>query len=154
MKIGDKIKAIRTMRGLTQRQLGELCDPPIHEVQIRKYERGEVTPKMQNASRIAVALEVPISELLGDSLEPIEYEARTEHYSPFLKYLGSLGYQIYADRDSKAFGSGTICNVNGGYIITSPNGEETRFSSDQFKSFEKAIADSVDYQVWQQNHKK
>ena len=65
MTIGERIKALRIKQGLTQRQLGEMCDPPIHEVQLRKYERGEVTPKMQNACRIANALKVPVSELLA-----------------------------------------------------------------------------------------
>ena len=154
MTIGERIKALRIKQGLTQRQLGEMCDPPIHEVQLRKYERVEVTPKMQNACRIANALKVPVSELLGESLEAIEYEARTEHYSPFMKYLGSLGYQIYSDRDSKSFGDETIYVPNGGYSVSSPNGERTVFTSEQFRAFEKAIADSVDYQVWQQNHRK
>ena len=39
-------------------------------------------------------------------------------------------------------------------VILSKGQDRTVFTSDQFKSFEKAIADSVDYQVWQQNHKK
>ncbi len=154
MTVGEKIKAIRIKQGLTQRQLGEMCDPPIHEVQLRKYERGEVTPKMQNTCRIATALKVPVSELLGENLEVMEYEAKTEHYSPFMKYLGSLDYQIYTDRDSKPFGEATVHIPNGGFVVVSPNGERTVFTSEQFKAFEKAIADSVDYQVWQQNHKK
>ena len=63
MTISEKIKAIRKERGLTQKQFGDLCG--IHEVQIRKYERGEVTPKMENIKKIADGLGVPPSDLIG-----------------------------------------------------------------------------------------
>ena len=43
METGKKIKLIKTMRGLTQKQLGELSG--IHEVAIRKYELGKNLPK-------------------------------------------------------------------------------------------------------------
>ena len=63
MTISEKIKAIRKERGLTQKQFGDLCG--IHEVQIRKYERGEVTPKMESIKKIADGLGVPPSDLIG-----------------------------------------------------------------------------------------
>lgn len=63
MTISEKIKAIRKERGLTQKQFGDLCG--IHEVQIRKYERGEVTPKMENIKKIADGLGVHPSDLIG-----------------------------------------------------------------------------------------
>lgn len=63
MTIAEKIKAIRKERGLTQKQFGDLCG--IHEVQIRKYERGEVTPKMETIKKIADGLGVHPSDLIG-----------------------------------------------------------------------------------------
>lgn len=154
MTIGEKIKMLRNERGLSQKGLGDLCDPTIHEVQIRKYERGEVTPKMQNTIRIANALGVSLSELLGDDLEAAEYETRTEHYSPFMKYVGSLGYRIFSDRDPKPFGKLTMYVPNDGVLVVAPNGDEIPFTSEQFKQFEKAICDSVEFQIWQQHNKK
>lgn len=151
-EIGNRIRTARKEAGLKQKELAEIIG--VSESRISQYENGSQRPRVDTIQKIADGLGITPTELLGDSLESIEYEARTEHYSPFLKYLGSLGYQIYADRDSKVFGSGIIHSVNGGYIVTSPSGEETRFTSDQFKEFEKAISDSVDYQIWQQNHKK
>lgn len=63
MTISEKIKTIRKERGLTQKQFGDLCG--IHEVQIRKYERGEVTPKMENIKKIADGLGIHPSDLIG-----------------------------------------------------------------------------------------
>ena len=152
MTIGEKIKAIRTAQGLTQKQVGELCEPKIHEVQIRKYERGEVTPKLQNAVRIAAALGVQVAELYGDDWEHVNYEGHTQHYPPFMQYLGSLGYRIFTDYDSTPFGKTTIQVPNGNYVVVSPNGDETTYTKEEFERFEKAISDSVDFQVWQKRN--
>lgn len=154
MTIGEKIKVLRTEQGLTQKELGGMCEPKIHEVQIRKYERGEVQPKQQNAVKIALALGVPVSDLYGEAWETANYEGHTEHYPPFLKYLGSLGYQIYQESDKKPFGNVGIHFPNGGVIVVSPKGDEVSFTKDQFQQFEKAISDSVNYQIWQQQNRK
>ena len=61
------------------------------------------------------------------------------------QYLKSLGYSLSYE------GPVDTTDPN---VILSKGQDRTVFTSDQFKSFEKAIADSVDYQVWQQNHKK
>ena len=154
MSIGERIKAIRVEHGLSQLELGNRCVPPMKDVQIRKYERGEVKPKMENAVRIAYALGVPVSELYGEEWDQADYEARTEHYPPFLQYLSSLGYRVQPARDQEPMGNITVNKPNGGFIVIDPNGEETTFSGGQFKEFEKAIAASVEYQVWQQRHRK
>ena len=154
MTIGEKIKAFRIEKGLTQKELGELCEPKIHEVQIRKYERGEVQPKQQNAVKIALALGVPISDLYGEEWEAANYEGHTEHYPPFQKYLGSLGYQVFHGTDRKPLGAVSIQFPNGGICVVSSKGVEVSFTKDEFKQFEKAISDSVNYQIWQQQNKK
>lgn len=61
METGKKIKLIRTMRGLTQKQLGELTG--IHEVAIRKYELGKNKPKEEQLQKIADALNVNVNAL-------------------------------------------------------------------------------------------
>ena len=150
MTIGERIKMVRIQKGLSQKKLGERCIPPIHDVQIRKYERGEVTPKMETVIRIAEGLEIPPVELAGPEWESLNYEARTQHYPPFLQYLGSLGYKVFGDSSPEPLGNVTIQRPNGGYILITPEGKEIFFTGDQFKAFEKAIADSVEYQLWQQ----
>lgn len=153
MTIGERIKALRTSQGLTQKQVGELCEPKIHEVQIRKYERGEVTPKLQNAVKIAAALGVQVSELYGDDWEKVNYEGHTQHYPPFMQYLGSLGYRIFSDCDSTPFGSVTRQIPNGSLIVTSPNGDETIYTKEEFEQFEKTVSDSVDFQIWKKRER-
>ncbi|WP_347994208.1 helix-turn-helix transcriptional regulator [uncultured Eubacterium sp.] len=67
METGKKIKLIRTMRGLTQKQLGELSG--IHEVAIRKYELGKNLPKEEQLKKIANALNVNVNSLLEFNIE-------------------------------------------------------------------------------------
>lgn len=67
MTVGENIKRIRLEKGLTQKQLGEKCNPKMKDSAIRRYELGNSKPKIETIQRIANALEVPISEL-DDSL--------------------------------------------------------------------------------------
>ncbi|NBK00664.1 XRE family transcriptional regulator [bacterium 1xD8-48] len=54
MTAGENIKRIRKEKGLTQKQLGELCG--MNEVQIRRYELGGANPKFETVAKIAKAL--------------------------------------------------------------------------------------------------
>ena len=86
MAIAEKIKAIRKERGLTQKQFGDLCG--IHEVQIRKYERGEVTPKMENIKKIADGLGIHPSDLIG--MEWFDLELGPEKLSELRDSVNAL----------------------------------------------------------------
>ena len=55
MTVGENIKKIRKEKGLTQKKLGELCNPPISESNIRKYENGKQNAKIETVDRIASA---------------------------------------------------------------------------------------------------
>ena len=57
MTLGEKIKLHRTMKGLTQKQLGNMTN--IHEVSIRKYEANKLSPKRDQLEKIADCLCVP-----------------------------------------------------------------------------------------------
>lgn len=63
MSIGENIKEARKEKGLTQNQLGNLCNPKISESTIRKYELGLLNPKIETLQKIAVALGVSINDL-------------------------------------------------------------------------------------------
>lgn len=69
MIVGENIKRLRKERGLTQKNLGELCG--IAEPNIRKYENGKQNPKLETAESIAKALNVSVLSLLGFSLADI-----------------------------------------------------------------------------------
>lgn len=64
MNSGDRIRAARKDRKLTQKQLGELCG--IAEPTIRRYELGKLNPKYETLQRIADALDIHIYALLGE----------------------------------------------------------------------------------------
>lgn len=60
--IGERIKKMRKEKGLTIKQLGNLCG--ISEQNMGNYERGVRTPKLETIIKIANALEVNYLELL------------------------------------------------------------------------------------------
>ena len=69
--IGENIKRIRKEKGLTQKQLGDLCNPPMADSAIRRYEIGKANPKMETLQKIAAALNIKLSELvpISDTLD-------------------------------------------------------------------------------------
>ena len=62
MEFGEKLKALRNQKELTQSRLSEISG--ISESAIRKYEKGEREPKFDTKQKIAAALDVDISEFL------------------------------------------------------------------------------------------
>ncbi len=68
MPTGTKIKEIRKQKGLTQKQLGDLCG--IADSNIRKYENGKQNPKIETLQKIATALKCNLSDLM----DPDEYK--------------------------------------------------------------------------------
>ncbi|MCM1101920.1 MAG: helix-turn-helix domain-containing protein [Acetatifactor muris] len=62
MTVGENIRRIRKENGLTQKQLGELCQ--MNEVQIRQYELGKANPKIETVDKIASALGVNIVDIM------------------------------------------------------------------------------------------
>lgn len=68
MNIGLKIKQLRESRGYTQKQLAEACG--LAEITIRQYEKNSRKPKIENLMNIALALHVPLNEMLDSTEEP------------------------------------------------------------------------------------
>lgn len=61
--LGDRIRARRLERGLTQEQLAEMAE--MHNNHISAIERGITNPTFLALLRIARALDTPITELLA-----------------------------------------------------------------------------------------
>lgn len=59
--IGNNMKELRTIRGLTQAQLAELVG--VARVSIIAVEKGRFLPTIETALRISKALEVPIERI-------------------------------------------------------------------------------------------
>lgn len=67
MSIGANIKRIRKSKRLTQEKLSEITQ--ISMASIQRYESGKRQPNIQTINKIADALGMPLSELLGNSVK-------------------------------------------------------------------------------------
>ena len=62
--IGGRIQHLLDYRGMTQRELAEKAG--ITEAAVSRYLKDERTPRAITVASIAKALEVPVSEIVGD----------------------------------------------------------------------------------------
>lgn len=117
MTVGEKIKALRLERGYSQNKLGELCKPKIDAANIRRIENNKANPTAETLKRIAVALQVRITDLFDLS----EYEEREmmvanmpDTLCQYLAYYNNYGFKARFDN------GGTYDMV---YDISTPNGD-------------------------------
>jgi len=98
MEVGDRIRAIRMERGLTQKELGELCG--MADSAIRRYESNRGNPTQKTLLKIAKALGVHLRDLSDDSwLEEIDRQHPTAgkeyaRYKAVNQYLEEMGFII------------------------------------------------------------
>jgi transcriptional regulator with XRE-family HTH domain len=64
VKIGDKLREMRTRRLLTQVQLAEKSG--VNQVTIARIERNQVDPRFSTIRKLAKALDVDPIKLIGD----------------------------------------------------------------------------------------
>lgn len=76
MTIGENIRRIRKEKGLTQKELGNLCN--LADSAIRRYELGGANPKLETVEKIAQALDVPIREIM-ENLTLQEHKKTNEY---------------------------------------------------------------------------
>ena len=70
MPMGDRIRAARLKKGLTQKELAEICN--LNRNSIFMYEKNGIEPKYAQLQRIADALDVTINYLLDIIVIPDE----------------------------------------------------------------------------------
>ncbi|MCI8928904.1 MAG: helix-turn-helix transcriptional regulator [Lachnospiraceae bacterium] len=101
MTVAENIKCMRKEKGLTQKQLGQLCSPPIAESTIRQYELGLRHPKLENLRKISKALGIPyVGELLGDDFPEYKNQLLREVKFNF-EILPSKTRITYDDEDDE-----------------------------------------------------
>lgn len=61
--IGDEIRAERQRLNLTQKGLGELCEPPMDAAHIRRIENNRTNPTIATVERIKKALNFKAKEM-------------------------------------------------------------------------------------------
>ena len=74
MAIGERIRFIRNLRGITQKKLGASAGLPERtaDIRIAQYESGTRVPKAELTARIAEVLDVSVSALDVPNIETTE----------------------------------------------------------------------------------
>lgn len=104
----DRLRAAREKRGLTQRDLGRLCDLGVN--QINRYENGLSDPSSAILTTIARELGVSIDYLVGLTDDPHDFSSMSLHEDELaLLYAYSSGdsvalLRLIADRMQKLEG--------------------------------------------------
>ena len=70
MHFGDKIGQLRKEKGLSREELGKIVGTSA--AIIGRYERGDMKPSIEIATKIAKALEVSLDYLVGNSTEIVK----------------------------------------------------------------------------------
>jgi transcriptional regulator with XRE-family HTH domain len=94
MNMNEKLKQLRKTQGLTQKELADKAD--VSREAIVKYERGERQPPLDIAQRLAVALDVPLSDLAGQKESG---NVLTNWFDNLEDNLGQVGYSIGLQED-------------------------------------------------------
>lgn len=88
MNIGDKIKAARKAKGLTQKELGEILG--VQDSAIAKYEKGRIVNlKRSTLKRIADVLDLHPSELIFEAKQWEEMQKNNDTISDIIVRMRS-----------------------------------------------------------------
>lgn len=172
MTVGENIRRIRKEKGLTQKQLGELCNPQTSESTIRKYELGILNPKIETIDKIASALSVSPYEMVGEEYAYMKYPDLKEmdiENKAFVKYLNSLGYLVNdisepvivkkADiidqipehakewHNEQEFIEMEKCNVE---LIR--DGKKIILTDTEYEQLQRETKDSIEFRLWKKNN--
>ena len=104
MTIGELIRHTRKEKGMTQKQVAEICG--MADSAIRKYESGSQTPKLRTIQRIAAALGVEWTELV-----PEDQHGQTivDHVTDSIKNTASRGkVSVHKLTDAEAYRAGFL----------------------------------------------
>lgn len=99
MNIGDRIRLLRKSKGLTQKQLGELCG--MADSAIRRYESNRGNPTEKTLQKIAAALGVDFYSLASWDQATKALEDRInarERVNAALDQLNDAGQQKAVER--------------------------------------------------------
>lgn len=100
MDKNTRIKLVRTDKGLTQAQLGELCG--VSGEMIRQYEAGLRNPKLETVKKIASALDVTYQYLLdleNDDMDVLNRLFGEKQMADIAFWANASGRPLYAFMD-------------------------------------------------------
>jgi len=88
--IGHKIRAFRTMRGISQARLANSLG--VSAQQVQKYEQGINGVSIGKLKIIAECLSIPITAFLDETIEPLEID-NIRQYLALMKSVNALSYR-------------------------------------------------------------
>lgn len=94
MTMGEKIRAYRKERNMTQKELSEATQ--IAEITIRQYEANKYVPKIDKLEKIAAAFEVPLDDFFNMHVEAQERSDYVLNHSTIRKD-GKIGNLVNSD---------------------------------------------------------
>lgn len=97
MRFGEKVRLLRNRKSLTQAKLAEISGISLSSLQ--KYESGKNTPKIDNLSKIATALETDLDTLIEDT-----------DYQKYFLYGSLIGNRIKSVRVKKGWTQSDLAN--------------------------------------------
>ena len=99
MTVGEKIRWIRKKKQLTQKELGEKCG--INQANIRKYESGRQSPKLDTLQRIADGLQVPVEVLIPSDYEFMQNVAGIQAEIDRVQRIHDVNSQLLDDPENQ-----------------------------------------------------
>ncbi|MCD8012516.1 MAG: helix-turn-helix domain-containing protein [Lachnospiraceae bacterium] len=136
MTVGENIRRIRREKGWTQAQLAN--ELGISQQMIGQYETIEQPQKIDTITKIASALDVSVSDIIGHST--YNYPINTQQYAPIISYIQALGYIVkQIDRETDS----TVSSYD-----ISGNGISVSISSDDLSKLQTSSGDFIHSFFW------
>ncbi|MDD6070111.1 MAG: helix-turn-helix transcriptional regulator [Clostridiales bacterium] len=155
IQIGTRIKMLRKSKGISQREMANLCDIPV--TTYSNYENNNREPSVDNLEKIANTLEVPLADLLGIShLSPneqfniiadtIESDTDTEFTNAWDNFLISNNIHFMSsEKDGVSGMLLTFTDTNESYFLTMEQAESLpKLSIEQIKLLIKAMGKAAE----------
>ncbi len=99
--VGERIRYFRYIKDMTQEQLAE--NSGIHPVSIRKYETNKMQPQIEQIERIASALDVNTSALIGYNSSPMQIKTIGDFFGVLMTLFKARALMIAGEKDPKDF---------------------------------------------------
>ena len=147
MSIGKKIKALRTLCGLTQEELGDKVF--VSKQAVSKWETGKTLPDIEMMRKLCAILQIDTDEKLGASIEETKKSRQWFKVLVVISVLCilvalffGLGGVDYVDRHTQAGVAYVFVFVNGELAAT----DEYRMASDlAFKDYKNGYKAIITY---------
>lgn len=169
MNIGEKIKNLRTEKGMTQKELSKLSG--IAEITIRKYENHDRQPKVEQVQKLAAALKVTPFDIMGfayfDDAMKNNLINDINNQNAFISYLEFIGYKIKLELNEVLECHEEDMILNGEVIgkdkvidnatynrVLTKEGKSIEFNEQEFIEFMDTIERSVEFEIFKASQKK